>query len=179
MRTLSTFRLILLITLSVTGASAQTSSGAIAGRLFDPAVGAVANAQVTLTNQQTKEVRKAATQSSGDFVFSSVQPGVYRIDLRAAGFKQLEKEDLVLTASEHLSAGNLQLQIGAVNESVSVEAQPTPAVIRKLIGYGHIPSQHAEAVRICDCRCRRARQASTALPVQRLCHSLRCQRREQ
>ena len=66
----------------------------------------------------------------------------------------------------------------------------TGAVIRKLIGYGHIPSQHAEAVqkfygahesllelsstlRICDRQRGCARQAATALQAKRLCHAIR------
>ncbi|MEO7143838.1 MAG: carboxypeptidase regulatory-like domain-containing protein [Bryobacteraceae bacterium] len=107
-------------------AAAQTSSGMISGRVFDTSGSAVTHAGVILINQQTKEIRTAFTAASGDFAFTSVQPGAYTVSVHATGFKQFDKQNLLLTASERLSAGNLQLQLGSVNESVTVEAQPTP-----------------------------------------------------
>jgi carboxypeptidase family protein len=89
---------------------AQSSSGSISGRVLDPAGQAVAGARVTLRSEATGETRTFPTNHLGMFTFSSVQPGSYDITVLASGFKQVEKTALALSASDHLSAGDLQLQ---------------------------------------------------------------------
>ena len=71
-------------------------------------------------------IRTFSTPASGEFVFTTLQPGPYSLKVEAQGFKSLEKTDLQLTASERLSAGDLALQIGTVNEVIKVTAEATP-----------------------------------------------------
>ena len=92
-----------------TYSSAQTSSGQISGRVLDPSGAAVAHADVTVTNQLTNDKRTAKTQSSGEFVVPALQPGTFTVSVKAPGFKSYEKHGLILTASERLAAGNIQL----------------------------------------------------------------------
>jgi hypothetical protein len=106
-------------------ATAQ-SSGDITGRVQDPKGQAVAGADITLTNQQTGETRSAKSNSAGEFTFVAVQPGTYSVLVKAQGFKEMEKRDLVMTGLERLSAGDLRLEMGAVKETVTVEADATP-----------------------------------------------------
>src|SRR5215471_5552280 len=73
------------------------SSGDITGRVLDPKGQAVAGAAITLTNQQTGETRSANSNSAGEFIFASVQPATYSVSVKAPGFKELEKKDLVMT----------------------------------------------------------------------------------
>ena len=101
---------------------AQSSSGSISGRVLDPAGQVVAGATVTLRSETTGETRTFPTNHLGMFTFSSVQPGSYDITVLASGFKQLQKTALALSASDHLSAGDLQLQMGAVSQSIQVVA---------------------------------------------------------
>jgi len=108
---------------------AQTSSGEIRGRVVDAGDAVVVGAQATLTNQNTNERRLATTNRQGEFVFVAVQPGTYSVSVTSKGFKTLEKRDLVLSASDRLSAGTLHLEIGAVSESVSVVADVTPVQV--------------------------------------------------
>ena len=105
---------------------AQTSSGEISGRVVDASGAVIPGASVTLTNQETGEQRIGKTDSAGLFSFPSVLPGAYSVVVKATGFKELAKSDLHLSASQRLSAGNLQLQIGSTTETVNVEATPTP-----------------------------------------------------
>src|SRR5690348_5216659 len=79
---------------------AQTSSGDISGRVVDPSGAAIPNAQVTLTNQLTSQKLTTNTDRSGNFVFPSTQPGTFNITVTASGFKQFDKRDLHLSASE-------------------------------------------------------------------------------
>jgi hypothetical protein len=121
-------RLIAVFTLSsglIQQGVAQTSSGQISGRATDPTGAAVVNAHVILKNQLTGESRGAQTDGTGEFVFAAVQPGTFSVSVEATGFKMLEKQDLRLSASERLSAGNLQLQIGTRTDMVEVQADRT------------------------------------------------------
>ncbi|HWR37435.1 MAG TPA: TonB-dependent receptor [Clostridia bacterium] len=106
-------------------AFAQTSSGEIRGRVVDPGNAVVVNARVTLTSQSTGDTRKTQTNGTGDFVFVAVQPGTFAIIIEAPGFKQSEKRELKLSASDRLSAGTIVLEVGAVSQTVSVEAEAT------------------------------------------------------
>jgi len=107
-------------------AGAQSSSGDIYGRVLDSNGDVIPNAEVTLTNQQTGETRSAKSGNLGDFIFATLQPGAYTVLVKAQGFKELEKKDLNLSASERLSTGDLRLALGSVKETVTVEANATP-----------------------------------------------------
>jgi len=118
--------LVLLCSLNINLALAQTTSGQISGRVVDPDGQSIVNAEVTLTNQLTSEQRVEKTDTSGDFVFASVQPGTFAVAITAPGFKTFTKKDLALTASERLSAGILRMETGAVSQSIDVSADATP-----------------------------------------------------
>jgi hypothetical protein len=113
-------------TLAAGSCYAQSSSGTITGRILDSSGAPVAGATVTATKTDTSETRAFITGAAGDFVFTGLQPGPYNLRAEASGFKMIEKANLNLTASERLSAGDLVLQIGTVNEVVKVTADPTP-----------------------------------------------------
>jgi len=53
-------------------AFAQTSSGEISGRVIDSSDAVVADAQVTLTNQDTGDVRVTRTDRFGNFLFPAL-----------------------------------------------------------------------------------------------------------
>jgi hypothetical protein len=112
--------------LSVGTLFAQSSSGTITGRVLDQSGQAVPGATVTLVRTDTREGRSLVTRESGDVTFASLQPGRYDLRVEAPGFKTIEKAGLSLSSSERLSVGNLVLEIGAQNETVVVDADPTP-----------------------------------------------------
>src|SRR6202023_2884798 len=78
--------------LAIEPAIAQTTSGQISGRVVDPDGQPIPGAEVTLTNQLTKDQRVQNTETSGDFVFASVQPGTFSITVTAPAFKTLTKQ---------------------------------------------------------------------------------------
>ena len=128
MKSLSRFLFFVLISsfLILKPMPAQTTSGQISGRIVDPDGRSIVNAAVLLTNQLNAEKRTEITDASGDFVFASVQPGTYMLSINAQGFKGFTKKDLVLTASERLSAGTMHMETGVVTQSVEVSADATP-----------------------------------------------------
>jgi hypothetical protein len=100
----------------------QTSSGTISGRVLDARGEGVPGASVTLREPGTGASWNFATDQLGEFVFASIQPGTYDLAVRAQGFKTYSKTGLSLSASERLSAGDLKLEIGSVNQTVEVKA---------------------------------------------------------
>ena len=110
-------------------AVAQTSSGQISGRVLDPGSAVIVGADVSLMNQATGQTRAVKTGSDGLFTFPSLPPGTYSLTVKMAGFKEFTKSDLSLNASQRLSAGNLQLQVGSTSEAIEVQAAPTPVQV--------------------------------------------------
>src|SRR4051794_5005651 len=106
-----------------TPAFGQTISGTIVGTVADPSGLAVTSAKVVLTQTTTGVQRQAETSTAGDFVFSSVTPGVYTVLVEAAGFKKVERTQINLSANERLALGTIALEVGAVAETVTVAAQ--------------------------------------------------------
>jgi hypothetical protein len=102
--------------LVVEPAFGQTTSGQISGQVVDPGNQPIPHVTVTLTNQLTNAQRVATTDDSGAFVFVSVQPGTFSISIAAEAFKTFTKRDLMLTASERLSAGPYRWKsVGSAN----------------------------------------------------------------
>ena len=110
-------------------APAQTSNGFITGRVVDTQGGMVPGAGIVLTQELTGVKQNTRTDASGDFVFPSVPPGRYSLEVKVQGFKRFEKTDITLTASERLSAGTLTLEVGALAESITVSGEATPVQV--------------------------------------------------
>jgi hypothetical protein len=123
---MSKFRVvaILALFLAVSGAVlAQTSSGTITGRVVDTSGGGVPGAEVRLINHATKDSRMLLSNQTGGFVFTDIQPGTFTISVKAQGFKQYDRRELHLAASDSIATGDLQLQVGSVSETVEVQAE--------------------------------------------------------
>ncbi len=115
--------LLAILSLISSAAWAQTSSGSITGRVVDQTTAVLVDARVTLTNQETGDVRTAITDKNGEFLFLALQPGTFAVSVQAERFKRFEKRDLVLSASDRLSAGTLQLEVGATSQQTTVTAE--------------------------------------------------------
>jgi hypothetical protein len=109
--------------LAATPALAQTLTGSIFGTVQDHSGLAAPGAFVTAISVSTNAERKVVTGETGAFVIMNLEPGEYRLEVRADGFKTLERKGITLAASDRLSAGVLTLEVGAVQEQVTVTAQ--------------------------------------------------------
>ena len=69
-------------------AFAQYDTGSIAGTVLDEQGAAVAGASVTLTNVGTGRTFQATANDEGDFVFSALPAGVYRVEAEKTGFSK-------------------------------------------------------------------------------------------
>jgi outer membrane receptor protein involved in Fe transport len=102
---------------------AQTITGTIEGSVIDPSGAAVTGAPLRLVHVATKAGRDGLTDARGGFLFTSLSPGEYVLQISANGFKQLERRGIRLTASEVLSLGALLLELGQTSEQVVVSEQ--------------------------------------------------------
>jgi hypothetical protein len=101
----------------------MTVTGAISGAVVDPSGQVIPTAAVTLVNEKTGDTRRASTNNAGVFNFVAILPDTYSIRIERTGFKTYQQTGIVLTANGRVDLGNVQIQIGSVTETISVEAQ--------------------------------------------------------
>ena len=118
--------LAVLVAFACPHSEAQSSSANITGTVEDTSNAVVPGAIVKLINQETDVEVATKSLQNGEFIFPDVQPGTFTVVVSAQGYKELRKINLVLLASEPLSAGVLKLAIGDVKEQVTVTADITP-----------------------------------------------------
>ena len=86
-----------LLLLGVPSLSAQSAgTGALTGTVTDPAGALVPNVTVTLTNNDTGQVRALTTGGDGTYRFALIPPGSYKVKFSAAGFKVEEVPSVIL-----------------------------------------------------------------------------------
>ena len=115
--------LLVLTLFSLPSLNAQTVTGSIVGTVVDSSGSAISDAGATITNTATGLAREVHTNERGDFLFGSLQPGEYNLSISAKGFKNLQQQNIVLSATQTLPLGKLTLEIGGVAETVTVSAQ--------------------------------------------------------
>jgi TonB dependent receptor/Carboxypeptidase regulatory-like domain/TonB-dependent Receptor Plug Domain len=93
---------------------------------------------VSLANQATGLNRRTVTtNSNGDYVFTSLIPGTYRVTVEAPGFKKAVQENIKLAVGETLEL-RIALEAGELSETVNVTSEaPIVSTASKEIG-GHI-----------------------------------------
>src|SRR5215211_2105995 len=102
-------------------AMAQTSKGFVTGIVEDQNGASVANAAVKITNLTTGVVRDTVADSAGSFRIDAVDPGAYRLEASAAGFKTAKVDRIEVNAAQTLNFP-LRLEIGSPTEELVVSA---------------------------------------------------------
>jgi hypothetical protein len=121
------FRFVLTCLLAVCAcdcASGQTT-GRIAGVVKDPSGGVVPRAAVQAINKATNETWSATTDQEGAYSFFLLPPGLYRIEVAAAGFKTAVLTDISVRITE-TTITDVRLAIGARVETVVVKGNSAP-----------------------------------------------------
>ena len=118
-----TLAAILLATLcGAPGALAQKDAGAIVGVVKDPSGASVQGAAVTAINVDRGEKQSTTSDDEGNYVFSSLRIGKYKISISKPGFKTTDAGPVALNVQDRLAV-DVTLQPGAVTETVQVTAQ--------------------------------------------------------
>jgi hypothetical protein len=104
-------------------ARAQTATATLSGTVVDQTGALIPGASVTAVNIATTLQRQATTSDQGRFVIPVLPPGIYTITAQHDGFAPVRVENIVLSVGDQ-KALQIQLQAGAVTESVQVSAAP-------------------------------------------------------
>jgi carboxypeptidase family protein/TonB-dependent receptor-like protein len=102
---------------------AQTTSATVSGSVNDSQGGVLPGATVTLTSRTQGNALTATTDKEGRFVFPVVRPDTYALKVTLSGFKTAERTNLVVNANDRLSAGVISLNVGGIEENVTVESR--------------------------------------------------------
>jgi hypothetical protein len=129
-------------------AMAQAVTGTISGTVVDQQGQVVPGASVTVTNEANNDARLAVSGARGDFQVTNLQPGMYTVRIALESFRTLERKNIVLSAAERLSVGNLALEVGSVGETVTVEATGTQVNTAETQHSGVITATQIEQVQV-------------------------------
>lgn len=91
------------------------------GTVTDASGAVVPGARVTVRNIQTGLERQTTTDETGSFVVSQLPVGVYTVTVEAEGFKTTSQQNIRVQVDENRRV-DFQLEIGAVTESITVQA---------------------------------------------------------
>jgi hypothetical protein len=118
--------LLLLLTLALTSLStlqAQLVGGTIAGEVVDPGNAALAQATVSIRNQETGTERVLTTGNDGTFSAPSIPVGVYTVTVTHEGLAPQKRTGIALAVGQAIHL-HLVLTLGNVEQSVTVEDTP-------------------------------------------------------
>jgi hypothetical protein len=141
----SVFSLVLLCTLAFSPVMsrpllAQTNTTRLSGVIMDPAGAVVQQALVELANPATGFLKVVNSGSKGEYDFSQLQPGHYKVTISAIGFAP-QTQDLELLVATPLNL-NFKLTIGnseVVNVAAGLETvNTTDATLGKAFGSAQV-----------------------------------------
>jgi hypothetical protein len=95
--------IVLRLLASIALAFVQSVTGSLSGSVVDQTKQAVPGAAITLLNERTADTRAIVSDERGDFLFASVQPGLYTVKVELAGFSPYQRAHVVLSANDQLS----------------------------------------------------------------------------
>jgi hypothetical protein len=106
----------LLLSASAFGAEVTAS---LVGTVRDASGAVVAGASLSLTNIQTNVTKKAESGSDGEYSFTLVPVGQYRLTVERSGFRKYVQEGIILQVNQ-AAKQDISLQVGAQTEVVEV-----------------------------------------------------------
>jgi hypothetical protein len=115
--------LVVALTLAVPVASAQVLYGSIVGNITDASGAAIPDATVTIQQAGTGFSRQTRSNETGQFQFPAVPGGTYEVTIARPGFNTFAAKDIAVSPNS-VSRVDAAMEVGAVTESVRVEAAP-------------------------------------------------------
>jgi len=116
---------VFLILAATPSALAQSAStGQIAGTVRDPS-GAVLPEATVIAQSPSGLTREVKTGSDGRYIIPLLPPGIYRVEIKRAGFKTHVIQDVVVRITETTPV-DVELALGEITETFTVEAESSP-----------------------------------------------------
>jgi len=113
------YRTFAVLFLGVCLATAQVNTSTLDGLVTDPQGAFVPKVEIVVTNTLTTQTFKTVTDGRGHWAVPSLPTATYSVTAAAAGFKRVTKDGIKMDAGIPATV-NLQLEVGAVSETVEV-----------------------------------------------------------
>ncbi|HTX16198.1 MAG TPA: carboxypeptidase-like regulatory domain-containing protein [Candidatus Baltobacteraceae bacterium] len=118
----------------ITSTQAQQTLGGITGSVTDSTGALVTGASVTAVNDQTTLTRTQMTGTDGAYNFVNLPIGNYTLTFEHAGFETQKIPSIVVQANRTATV-NVQLKVGSVSQTVTVEETPLLNAVDTTNGY--------------------------------------------
>jgi hypothetical protein len=102
-------------------ATLSGGNGRLSGAVTDPSGAVISGANVKLMDENNSIIAQTTTDSSGNYSFSSLAPGNYRVQTERPGFKTTLMTGLNVAPGENQA--NARLDVGASTETVMVTGE--------------------------------------------------------
>ena len=100
----------------------QANLATLTGIVTDTGGGVIPGADVTVINTGTGISREQSTNAVGSYTIPALIPGDYQVIVTSEGFQQHVKQGIILRTGDNRRV-DIELQLGQVTESVTVDAQ--------------------------------------------------------
>jgi Carboxypeptidase regulatory-like domain len=118
------FVLLALLLLPLSGEAQTVAVAQLSGTVLDESGGALPGVEVTVTHTDTAMTRFVISNESGGYVFTNLPVGPYKLTAKLSGFSIFEQTGIVLSVGD-TRAANVTLKVGALSETISVQADAT------------------------------------------------------
>ena len=99
----------------------QGDTGKLTGSVVDANNAAIPNASIKLISHSTSQLRELSTRDSGDFTFTLLPPGRYKLEVSANGFTTVQIDDVSINITQTTSI-TVHLDPAVVASTVTINA---------------------------------------------------------
>src|SRR5919112_5137183 len=107
---------------AASAAAQSTTQGAVGGTVKDPQGAVVANASVTVKNEETNKEVSATTDDEGRFRVVQLDPGNYTVTINASGFAAFTQQKVVVEIGR-VTPLDIDLGVAGAQETVQVTSE--------------------------------------------------------
>jgi hypothetical protein len=112
--------IVAVLSLTFTGSIAAQTTATLSGSVVDSSGGLLPGVQVTVRQIATGFTRSTITGADGRFVVAGISAGRYELRAELSGFRPAARADIVVTVGEALTVPPIPLEVGGVQEAVTV-----------------------------------------------------------
>ena len=116
-------------------AHAQVTTADLVGTIKDTSGGVMPGVRVTVTNEATGVTRTTTTGEGGTYIFTSLQPGRYRLSAEIPGFRNVERTGVQLQVNQRAQI-DFEMAVGLVSETVLIVGD-APLLETPVVGARH------------------------------------------
>ena len=142
-RRVASFLVLGLLFLTPAAYAQLASQTALVGTVWDAGGLVLPGASVVAVNVGTSDTYEATTNAEGDYYIQFVRPGKYDISVTVNGFQTFKATGIEVSTNQ-IARRDAVLQIGGMNELVTVEKTQTSASVERANQNQHLQEEQAE-----------------------------------